>query len=736
MQELKWRIYGRWVAVVTVWICMLSVSIVLQTRYAQVGVAHFLQQHPESILGFYGEEYSQTIPGVDAFRQGNYRWSGKDAQIDIWPASASGRIVALTYIAPFGDVKIGDGQHTYATLDTTPILRTAHVLLPAPASPSIYFFTPTAQRVENRTLGLLLTDLSWRGSTMHDWPASSLLAHTLSGIPLSFLLVLGVAWTITRSFIRVLGLSLGVLVLCVIAGQWYPTIIIAMQPTVQFILLCIGVAYLGASATRRWSALLRRVPATWWLIAVWTISLLCYFRPMIQSDGAGYYAFARSIFVDGDIDFRNDFDPPQTPFLWPPDYGISRYTGATINPFTVGPAVYWTPMWWASHLFTYIGKATGMPWHADGYDMTYVVFITFATAIAGLGALLTLYQLLRRWYVAPVALLTTITMYVGTNLLFYTVYEGSYVHALSTWLSTIVVTLACRLEHDQRLRIWLWCAAASAALVLTYWVNAIVAIVPMLVITRLCWQRYQERDWHTLTQYMVYLGSMLVVVGTILAPQLAVWQIMQGAWYRIPRESIRFTPQEFQLVAFFVGPLYGMIWWTPVYAIGLIGLGMFARAHRWHGFMFIITCAVFIVYNTSIPNWHGSSGYGLRRLTSILPILAIGYAYVLHLLAHRISLAWALSITCMAWSVRLMLRYSEYKFQRGPEEFLQTLQVSLLSPSILPVGPFAHLQTIWWRTVWQYPTLDYLLISGVLLCMLVTTIYGTLRMVNKVIPHD
>jgi len=735
MQEMKRRTYLRWFSIIVVCISMLYASIALQIRYAQSGVTRFMQHRSENILGFYGEEYSQTIPGVDSFRQGSYRWSGKDAQIDIWPASASGRILELTYIAPFGAVRIGDGQHTYAVLTTTPILRTAHVLIPAPASPSIYFYTPEAQRVENHTLGIMVTDLSWQGSTTRDWSGSSWWAHTFAGIPLSLMLVFAVTWALTRSFTGACAVAAGVLTSIAVAGLWHATVVIAMQPTLQFICLSAGSAYVLGRTAQHWRHHLQRVPAAWWLIAVWVISLLCYFRPLIQSDGAGYYAFVRSVFIDGDIDFRNDFTPKLTPFLWPPDYGTSRYTGATINPFSVGPAIYWTPMWLVSHGITLAGKFAGLPWQADGYDMTYVVFITFATAVAGLGAMMTLYQLLQRWYTPSVALLTTVTMYAGTNLLFYTVYEGGYIHALSTWLSVIVVALACRLEHDQRLRIWLWCAGATAALILTYWVNAIVAIVPILSIMRLCWQRYQQHDWDTLKRYGAYIIGMLAIASIVLAPQFMVWQIMQGGWYRVPRESVRFTPQEFQLVAFFVGPLFGMVWWTPVYALGLIGLFLFARTHRWQGAVFILTCAVFIVYNTSIPNWHGGSGYGLRRLTSILPMLAIGFAHILQQYARYLSSAWVLSATCIAWSLRLMLRYNEYKYQRGPEEFLQTLRVSLLSPSILPTEPFLHLQSIWWRGLWTQPTLEHIIISSVVVVMIGVTIYGTLTIMRKVQAH-
>jgi len=735
---MKQEIYYRWF-ILAVLVCVTFIgSFMLQVRFSQIGVPDVFANQPETILGFSGEEYSDTLPGIDRYHSSTYRWGGRDAQFDLWPGIDMARIITLRYISPYGDVFVSNGTTEYTTIPETKTIRTAHMLIPPTASNNIYFFTPNAEQIGNRTVGILIMQASWRGSTDMNWktfPQQSW--HTLGGVPFSIILLFICIWCLTRAHTLAMLGTIGVLVSVYIVGYWYPWHIIASQPTIQFVLMSVLIAYSCAKLYQLWqcSRFFGHIPASWWIIGIWCVSLLCYFRPMIQSDGAGYYAFARSVFVDGDIDFSNDFAPKLTPFLWPPDYGTSHYTGATINPFTVGPAIYWTPMWWISHMSTLAGKFAGLPWQADGYDMTYVVFITFATAVAGLGALFTIYQLLQRWYTSSVALLTTVTMYAGTNLLFYTVYEGSYAHALSAWLSAIVVTLACRLEHDQRLRVWLWCAGATAAFILTYWVNAIVAIVPILTIARICWQRYQQHDWNVLKRYGMYLIGMLAIASIVLAPQLTVWQVMQGAWYRIPRDSVRFTPQEFQLVAFFVGPLYGMVWWTPVYALGLIGLFLFARTHRWQGAVFILTCAVFIIYNTSIPNWHGSSGYGLRRLTSILPMLAIGFAHILQQYSRFFSSAWVLSATCIAWSLRLMLRYSEYKFQRGPDEFLQTLRVSLLSPSILPTEPFLHLQSLWWRGLWTQPTLDRIVISSVVVFMIGVTVYGILKVMGKVQAH-
>ena len=81
-------------------------------------------------------------------------------------------------------------------------------------------------------------------------------------------------------------------------------------------------------------------------------------------------------------------------------YAITS-TGYTPNPWSVGPAILWTPFWLLAHLLTGLGHWLGLGWVADGYAPPYVVLVTLASALAGLATLFGMFVLTRRWFAAP-----------------------------------------------------------------------------------------------------------------------------------------------------------------------------------------------------------------------------------------------------------------------------------------------------------------------------------------------
>ena len=68
-----------------------------------------------------------------------------------------------------------------------------------------------------------------------------------------------------------------------------------------------------------------------------------------MADGVGYYAYLPSVFFDGDLNFTNEFDPQQSPFTHIPLNIPAARPGYLINPWSVGPAIYWTPFWLLGH---------------------------------------------------------------------------------------------------------------------------------------------------------------------------------------------------------------------------------------------------------------------------------------------------------------------------------------------------------------------------------------------------
>jgi hypothetical protein len=153
----------------------------------------------------------------------------------------------------------------------------------------------------------------------------------------------------------------------------------------------------------------------------------------------GYYAYIRSFGIDGDLQFTNEFDKTLSPLPSIATFPIYKPTGYTINAWSVRAALIWAPFWYIAHGVTLVVNLLGGHWAVDGYTTIYKALTTFSSSLAGLLTLYALYVFLTRWFTSSIALLTTVTLYFGSNWLYYTQVAGSYPHSLTALFAILMV---------------------------------------------------------------------------------------------------------------------------------------------------------------------------------------------------------------------------------------------------------------------------------------------------------
>src|SRR6516164_5080037 len=130
----------------------------------------------------------------------------------------------------------------------------------------------------------------------------------------------------------------------------------------------------------------------------WHKSLLTLGRPqasageglVIRCDGLGYYAWLRSLLIDRDWSFDNEFDDHNVvgDFVPPPEPRTDR--GRRPNQWSVGPACLWAVTVVPGHYCVTALQGVGFPWAADGYSLPYQLLVggtTLLIAVLGLGFL-------------------------------------------------------------------------------------------------------------------------------------------------------------------------------------------------------------------------------------------------------------------------------------------------------------------------------------------------------------
>ena len=131
-------------------------------------------------------------------------------------------------------------------------------------------------------------------------------------------------------------------------------------------------------------------------------------NPWVRGDGVGYYAYLRSVLIDHDLRFENDYLAGNKSFvmpridaqghLLPQLYTKTGYVG---NHFTVGPAILWAPVLVTVHGAILVADRLGAQISANGYSRPYLVAMALTTACYGFLSLFLAFQIAQKYFEPP-----------------------------------------------------------------------------------------------------------------------------------------------------------------------------------------------------------------------------------------------------------------------------------------------------------------------------------------------
>jgi hypothetical protein len=475
----------------------------------------------------------------------------------------------------------------------------------------------------------------------------------------------------------------------VLADRWLRDVRLLLAWYVFVMAAIVLAAIVLAEALRRLPRLLplddKR--AARWIVLAFTVALVATFIPGIRSDGVEYYAYLRSLAVDGDLNFKNDYQ--DSPFAQ-----VSGDLGPIGNGYyqnlaSVGPAIAWSPLYTVAHLIVLGGRALGLPWKADGYDEPYIVLVTFASALATLITMLAGYRICRRWTGPPVAALAVIAGLFGSNLLFYGMRQGSFAHAVSGCAATLYVLAWLRLEERPSIGRWAAVGASAGAMVLMYWISALVLVLPALTFARLlaaALRGPRERSAAAIRQIILGGAVAAALLLLVFSPQMIAWGIIYGSFLANPHGGNYTRVREFQGLKLLFSHLYGLLPWTPAFFAGLVGLPLLWRRDRWVTACLAVAFLAYFGYNASLGRWFAGGSFGLRRMTVVAPWFLLGLALLLDALRRwRRAAPAALAALMGAWSWLLLVRYDLFLIPHVPEEIADMpAQAFYLSRDTLP----------------------------------------------------
>jgi hypothetical protein len=401
-------------------------------------------------------------------------------------------------------------------------------------------------------------------------------------------------------------------------------------------------------------------PFRYALLAVFPLVLAAlYLQPQrVASDGVHYFATLRSVVVDGDLNFENEYRALGAGEA----YFQPTATGHLPNTFSVGPALIWAPAYLLIHGLGHLGL-----FRPTGFGYPYFTAIATVTAVCGLLGVLWLYALVRRYCEPSVALAATLLIWLGTFHVWYMVFEPSMPHAFGM-ASVTGYLLLCHRE-PRRNRDYVLLGLAAGSVMLVRWQNVLFLPVGWAILG----STQARPKW---SQAAIFSATAIA----LFLPQMIFWKIIYGRFFLVPQGTSYMAWHSPQLEAVLFSSRHGLLSWSPVLWLGLIGLFVLARKAPVLAVSLVGALAAATYVNASVHDWWAGASFGARRFDGTLAAFGLGLGVLIEWLVPRVKQN-ALVFASLAlapfvfWNVSLMELYSRGTIPfDGPVSFGQALQ--------------------------------------------------------------
>jgi hypothetical protein len=429
---------------------------------------------------------------------------------------------------------------------------------------------------------------------------------------------------------------------------------------------------------------------------------------VIRCDGLGYYAWLRSLLVDQDWSFADEFDE-HNPIG---DFVPSERTpsGRRANPWSVGPGCAWALAVVPVHFVLAAAQSSDSRLAADGYSLPYQLTVGVTTLVISWLGLFFLYRICRYFASPRKAALAAGLMTLGTTVVYYTAIEPSMAHGIGTAATAAFVCFWTSTYGQVRPGRWLVVGCLLGLTALVRWQLITLAVVPAgEAVLSLRQEKAASRALLLLVQRFF-----LTCVGWFIAflPQLVAWRLVYGEWFANPIPvSHNWLDPAWRQILF--SQDRSLFYWTPLSLVALLGYSWCGRAaarrcrppsrsqspfgnavsrnsvssrgakqsfaNRGSGMGFgshgkiderllLLVAALGVqIYLLAVmwgPGVHGGAAYGMRHLTEAVVLLAPGLAAWLQITSRpTCRLICLVGCLLVAWNLLLV---SEYRYALLP----------------------------------------------------------------------
>ncbi len=422
---------------------------------------------------------------------------------------------------------------------------------------------------------------------------------------------------------------------------------------------------------------------------------LPFLNPWVRGDGVGYYALARAPLIEHRLDFTKDYQSANASFRGPrldesnqPKSYFRTPTGHLENHFTIGPAILWTPFLLLAHAGVLLARDLGSSVAPDGFSSPYRITMALATAFYGFLSLLLAFRLTRQYVEERWALLATLAIWWASSLPVYMYFNPSWSHAHSAFAVALFLWYWHQTRSSRSLAQWLILAVITGLMLNVYYVNAMVLAVLAVEAFRKYLFAFRRdslpavsaipRIPEFLRDHLLFAAAVLVcLLPTFLTRYFIYGSAFESGYIRL-KDWNWFFPN---FLAVLFSSNHGLLAWTPILLLAIVGLFFFWRREPRIGSPFLAGFLAFYVLISCYPDWAGISSYGNRFFVSLTPFFILGLAVFFdraaQLFPSRRAARAAAGIVIAVftlWNAGLMFQWGSHLIPaRGPVSFSEVV---------------------------------------------------------------
>lgn len=393
-------------------------------------------------------------------------------------------------------------------------------------------------------------------------------------------------------------------------------------------------------------------------VAAYAASLVWLAKPdgrILFGDALHHYVQLRSLVFDGDVRFTNEYlelygptaaHDPETQWIVEPNA-----TGHVRNLMPLGPALLWAPLFLLVTAAVWIADLFGAGYPLDGYGRVFQASAGFSGILAAGAGVWFTYLMASRIVSRKAAIWGTLTIWLASSALYYSVISPAYSHAASMLTSGAFWFVWIRTRERDDLPRYAIVGALAGCAALMRWQDMVLVAVPV-------WDAVRRRDT---TAPAAAARIVVAGVAAMLAflPQMLVWQRLYGSPLTIPQGAsfMQWTSPALWAV---LASKHGLFSWTPAVLLGIIGLVPLARKHRDIAIPVIAFLAMSWYVNAAVSDWWAGEAFGARRFVDCFPLFALATAVLYERWRAHPRTIMALAVVLTALNGLLLVQYQTF----------------------------------------------------------------------------